>query len=108
MDLKELAEGLYLEEYIEGQKKELRNRELNEELILSYKAVMNTPDGKRVLWDILEMCGVFQLSMTGNSMTYFKEGKRSIGLYLMTMLNLGNRFEDVLGFQKLAPEKDNG
>lgn len=102
------AEGLYIEEYAQSQKKELEQKLKNESLLLSYKALLNSPDGKAVLWDILSVCGVFQLSMTGNSWTYFNEGKSSVGLYLMTMLNIGNKFDDVLGFQKLKPEKKVG
>ena len=107
MNIDEITEGLYIEDYVEDQKKNLEQKLRNESLLLSYKSVMNSPDGKRVLWDILSVCGVFNLSMTGNSWTYFNEGQRKIGLYIMTMLNIGNKFEDVLGFQKLKPEKKN-
>ena len=108
MDVEELAEGLYIESYVEDQKKELAQKLKDESLLRSYKILMNTVDGKAVLWDILSACGVFQLSFTGNSRTYFNEGKRQVGLYLMTMLNIGNKFEDVTGFQKLKPEKKDG
>ena len=104
MKIDEISEGLYLEDYAKAQEKQLKQKLENDSLLLAYKSLLNNPDGKRVLWDILEMCGVFQLSMTGSSWTYFNEGKRQIGLYLMTMLNIGNKFEDVLGFQKLKPE----
>lgn len=103
-DINEISEGLYLEEYIKNQQKVLEDKVKNEGLLLSYKAMWNTPDGRRVLWDILSMCRVFHLSMTGNSWTYFNEGGRQIGLYLMTMLNLGNVADDVTDFQKLKPE----
>ena len=110
MNIDELTEGLYIEDYVEDQKKALEQKLKNESLLLSYRTVMNSSDGKQVLWDILSVCGVFNLSMTGNSWTYFNEGQRKVGLYIMTMLNIGNRFEDVLGFQKLKPEvkDDNG
>jgi len=105
MDLKELTEGLYLEDYIESQKKDIEIRAKNQELLNSYRTMLKSPDGRQVLWDILSMCRVFHLSMTGNSWTYFNEGSRHIGLYIMTMLNLGNNLDDVLDFQKLKPEK---
>jgi len=109
MNIDELSEGLYIEDYVEDQKKALDQKLKNESLLLAYKSLINSPDGKQVLWDILSVCGVFNLSMTGNSWTYFNEGQRKVGLYIMTMLNIGNRFEDVLGFQKLKPEiKDGG
>ena len=108
MDINDLSEGLYIEGYIESQKKNLAEKLKNDALLLAYRSVMNNPDGKQVLWDILSVCGVFQLSMTGNSWTYFNEGQRKVGLYIMTMLNIGNKFDDVLGFQKLKPEKKHG
>ncbi len=106
MDLKELAEGLFIEEYVEGDKKEIERRLENKKLLLSYKKLLAGHDGKRVLWDILSYCEAFQNAMTGNSWTYHKLGKQAVGQYIMTMLNLGNRFEDVLGFQKLKPKED--
>ncbi len=108
MDIDKLSEGLYIEDYIKAQQKELKQKLKNESLLRAYQVMMKDPSGKQVLWDLLSMCGVFQLSMTGNSWTYFNEGKTSVGLYLMTMLNLGNRLEDVLGFQKLKPEDKDG
>ena len=108
VDISELAEGLYLEDYIKGEKDELRRLSDNADLMLAYKSMLNSPDGKRVLWDILSFCGVFQNAMTGNSRTYFNLGRQSVGQYLMVALNIGNAFEDVLNFQKLKPEDDNG
>lgn len=39
--------------------------------------------GKRVLSDLLESCGVFETSFTGNSRTFYNEGKREIGIILL-------------------------
>jgi len=106
MDIRELAEGLYLEDYVESEKKELEQRVKNDALLLAFKTMLKNPDGKRVLLDILSFCGVFQNAMTGNSRTYFNLGRQSVGQYIMLMLNLGNKFDDVLNFQKLKPEDD--
>ena len=108
MDFNELTEGLYLEEYAKGQEKELATRIQNEGLKLSYKKLMTDPDGKVILWDILSYCGVFNNAMTGNSKTYFNLGMQSVGQYVMLMLNLGQNLDDVVGFQKLRPEKKDG
>lgn len=104
-DLSELAEGLYLEDYIRAEQKELENKVTNEELLMAFKSMLKSPDGRRVLWDLLSFCGVFQNAMTGNSRTYFNLGRQSVGQYIMVMLNIGNKFEDVLNFQKLRPEE---
>ncbi len=107
-NLEELAEGLYIEDYIKGQDKELTRLSEDAELMLSYKSMLSSPDGKRVLWDILSFCGVFRNAMTGNSKTYYNLGQQSVGQYIMVALNIGNTFDDVLGFQKLKPEKKDG
>jgi hypothetical protein len=107
-DIKDLAEGLWIEDYVKGEEDELQRLAKNQELMLSYKSMLQSADGKRVLWDILTFCGVFQNAMTGNSKTYFNLGRQSVGQYLMVALNVGNTFDDVLGFQKLKPEKKDG
>lgn len=102
-DLSKLAEGLYIEEYSKAEKEELEKLTHNKELLLAYKSMLSSADGKRVLWDILSYCGVFQNAMTGNSWTYFNLGKASVGQYIMLALNIGNSFEDILEFKKLKP-----
>lgn len=107
-NIEELAEGLWIEDYVKGEKDELERLAKNKDLMLSYKSMLQSADGKRVLWDILSFCGVFQNAMTGNSRTYFNLGRQSVGQYMMVALNVGNTFEDVLDFQKLRPEDKDG
>ena len=107
-NINELAEGLWIEDYVKGGEDELQRLAKNQDLMLSYKSMLKSADGKRVLWDILSFCGVFQNAMTGNSRTYFNLGRQSVGQYLMVALNVGNTFEDVLDFQKLKPEDKDG
>ena len=45
--------------------------------------LMGSARGRRVVWRILEICGVYRSSMTGNSETYFREGMRNVGLILL-------------------------
>lgn len=47
------------------------------------KTLLSTDFGKGVIWDIMSRCDIFGVSHTGNSQTYFKEGRRSIGLELL-------------------------
>ena len=46
-------------------------------------AVMSAPEGRRLLWRYLEITGIYKLSYTGNSETFFNEGQRNIGLKLL-------------------------
>lgn len=49
----------------------------------AYRQVLSTRPGRDLLYYIIGMCGVFDLSMTGNSWTHFNEGKRQVGLTLL-------------------------
>jgi len=51
------------------------------------RKVLSIPEGRRFVWKMLSRAGVFRSSFTGNSHTFFNEGKREIGLGM---------FEDVM------------
>lgn len=55
-----------------------RQEELND-----IRALMTSPAGRRFAWRMLDRCGVYQTSFTGNSGTFFKEGERNVGLWLL-------------------------
>jgi hypothetical protein len=55
-----------------------REREIEE-----VKQVLSTVSGRATIWRILDWCGVYRTSFTGNSETFFNEGKRNIGLKLI-------------------------
>jgi hypothetical protein len=73
----------------EGQVKHQKDLKTNRknQLIESIQAVMKTREGRRVMWWILEQAGVYRSSFTGNSTTFFNEGKRIVGLDLLTAIN---------------------
>lgn len=45
--------------------------------------VLSDARGRRVMWWLLSVCGVFRVSFTGNSQTFFNEGMRNVGLQVM-------------------------
>jgi hypothetical protein len=49
-------------------------------------AIMNEQTGRRFVYRILEWAGVYRLSYTGNSETFFNEGARNLGLKLLADL----------------------
>lgn len=51
------------------------------------RAVMSTAQGRRFLWRLLEQTGIYKLSYTGNSETFFNEGQRNIGLKLLAEMH---------------------
>lgn len=73
------------DEEIEIQKeREKLSEEEQRKVRMDYREVfLTTAAGKRVLSDLLNSCGVFEGSFTGNSRTFFNEGRREIGLILL-------------------------
>ncbi len=46
-------------------------------------AMLDNPAGRRVLMRVIDSAGVFVRSFTGNSETFYREGRRAIGLDLV-------------------------
>lgn len=67
----------------EVESKARRKRDQDNEDLL---AVMSTHEGRRFVWKILESAGLYKLSYTGNSETFFNEGQRNVGLKLLSEL----------------------
>lgn len=51
------------------------------------KWLMGQRPGRRIMYGLLEEAGVYRGSFTGNSETFFNEGKRAIGLLYLETLN---------------------
>ena len=63
-----------------------KERQLRED----FKRTFNSQHGKRVYKHILERCHIFNTTFTGGSKTFFLEGERNVGLYLLGMMNLAD------------------
>jgi len=50
-------------------------------------AVLDTSEGRAVLWRLLESTGLYRSSYTGDEGTYFNEGRRNVGLELLALIN---------------------
>lgn len=48
-----------------------------------FKSVLSTPQGRRLIWRLLDKCGVYRSTFRPNSEAAFLEGQRAIGLYLL-------------------------
>ena len=70
------------QEAAELEQKLARDREVSD-----LRALMSTPAGRRFMWRLLEKTGLYKSSMTGNSQTFFLEGQRNIGLFLLAQVN---------------------
>jgi hypothetical protein len=47
------------------------------------KWLMSHKQGRRFMWRLLSKAGIYTTSFTGNSETFFKEGMRNMGLFLV-------------------------
>jgi hypothetical protein len=54
---------------------------------LGLRAILEDPNSRAYLWDLMAFCKIFQSTMTGNSFTYFNEGMRNVGLRIMADIN---------------------
>jgi hypothetical protein len=62
-------------------KKEERERRVHE--LHDLRTVLATVSGRRVLWRLLDHCGVFRSIWHPSALIHFNEGKRDTGLWLM-------------------------
>lgn len=51
--------------------------------LIELKEMLSTYAGRAFMWRLLSQCGVYRTSFTGNSTTFFNEGKRQIGLWAL-------------------------
>ncbi len=81
----------------EDRKKQVEN--LRQEEINDLRSVMKNKGGRRFICKLLDDTGIFKLSFTGNSQTFFNEGQRNIGLMLTHRLQ-EHCLEDYLLMQR--------
>jgi hypothetical protein len=59
-----------------------REEEEREEELKDLQRVLSTDYGRRFIWRMINQCGMFRSSFTGNSQTFMMEGERNIALWL--------------------------
>lgn len=87
-----MTERVPLNPFKRKEQEKTRTEEERKKLILladSYKKLFNTDMGRMVFKDLQEFCQTFETTMTGNSWTYFNEGKRAVGLHILYMREFG-------------------
>lgn len=77
-----------LEPYDTGEETQVKQKKTKAQLnrereIEALRNILSTYDGRAFLWRLLEECGIYTSSFTGNSTTFFNEGKRHVGLWTL-------------------------
>lgn len=95
-----MGEDLFTDEARET-KDDAKRAELEQkQLLADVKGTFETPHGRRVFRHLMERCHVFHTTFTGNSKTFFLEGERNIGLYLLGLREMASEE----GLEKLKEE----
>jgi len=55
-------------------------------LLENVRQLMKSKAGQDVVWFILSMCNLYGDQFSGNSRTFYEEGKRSVGLEILQLL----------------------
>jgi len=58
------------------------DKRLRERRKSDIKKILEMPEGRRFVWQVLSEAGVFRCSFSGDQRTNFNEGKRDIGLFV--------------------------
>jgi len=73
---------------IEQEEKKLEKQYKKERALLlaNVREVAKTEQGKALIWEVLSMCGLYTQTFTGNSQGAFLEGRRSVGIEILQLL----------------------
>jgi hypothetical protein len=71
--------------------------------------VLQTEQGRRYLYDLMDFCGLHRPSMTGNSQTFFNEGMRNVALKLFADIGKAdpNAYIKMMSEHKFRAEAQN-
>lgn len=66
-----------------NRRKAVEAKRLQERQKSDLRKVLSSAEGRRFVWRVIGEAGVFKGSFTGNSETFFREGKRDMGLFVL-------------------------
>ena len=73
----------------ENDRRDADERKKRNLFILKMRDLLDTEAGKALVWEILSFCELYNASPRGELTSYF-EGRRSVGVYLLELLNETN------------------
>lgn len=68
----------------------LHDQFTEENRVADMRAVLSTPEGRRVLWWWLSQAGLFESITVTSSEIYVRSGKRDLGLALIAAINVAS------------------
>jgi len=77
-DILDIKQRIEKEKKVEKKQEDLRKRELSD-----IRKVISFPEGRRFMWRLWGEAGIYTDSFTGNSQTFYNEGRRSLGLMIL-------------------------
>ena len=75
--------------------KNIRDTELED-----WRLLLSKQWGRRLVWRILDQTGMYRTSFTGNSTTFFNEGQRNIGLWLVDEVSMADEDQYLLAIKE--------
>lgn len=52
----------------------------------AFEAVLATPEGRQVLLWVLDQCGIYSVTLSGDNQAHVNEGRRQVGLALVRQI----------------------
>jgi hypothetical protein len=78
-------------------------------LVANTRELLKGRAGQDLVWFVLDICNLHVGSFTGNSTTFYNEGRRSVGLDILELLqDVGPTAYAQLLLEKTKAEEDNG
>lgn len=68
------------ETHVEKKSREMREQRLKE--LSDLNVLLKQPEFQRFMWRLFGECKMYESSFTGNSATFYNEGKRAVGIFL--------------------------
>jgi hypothetical protein len=78
----ELAYDSSDEQHVKGRKTKAKIR--REDQLSAMRHILEEEGGQEFFWRLLARCKLYETSFTGNSQTFFNEGKREVGLWVLS------------------------
>lgn len=71
----------------------------------AWKEVLSTREGRMVVWELLKFTKLFAEAFTGNSQTFYNEGRQSVGKWVYKQID-PDLFEEYIEMRREAHRRE--